>query len=326
MTNNKYKVIYRYQRFTTRTVESLVHDHLHFSDPTSFNDPFDCQPVVESDSDRETLRLILAILIGRRIEAESAASLKAAQVKGEKIVSYAKNLGEQVAKSKLQELSYHATNPEYECGIYEAECWLLTSEIQSELLKRYDRGVCCFSTIYNNPLLWSHYGDQHKGLCIGYNLDRDPMPILRKVEYGGSRKVKTSLIGKALLNDDQNAQESLDRDVLLRKASMWRYEREWRLFGHKGVQDSVLALKDITFGLRCPRAIMHSVISALESRNGAIEFYEIFEVYGSFKLKRRPVDTSEMRAFLPHTAVSGIEMFGTCEENLFNDVNDSIKT
>lgn len=71
---------------------------------------------------------------------------------------------------------------------------------------------------------------------------------------------------------------------------------------------------------------MHSVISALESRNGAIEFYEIFEVYGSFKLKRRPVDTSEMRAFLPHTAVSGIEMFGTCEENLFNDVNDSIKT
>ena len=325
MSKNKHKKIYRYQEFSAWTIESLVHDHLHFADPTSFNDPFDCQPVVESDSDRETLRLILSKLIGRRIEAESKTSLKAAQVQGEKASNHAKRLGEQSAKSKLQDLAYHATNPDYECGIYEAECWLLTSEIQRELLKRYDRGVCCFSTIFNNPLLWSHYGDQHKGLCIGYNLDRNPMPILRKVEYGGNRKVKTSLIAKALLNNDQSAQELLDRDVLLRKASMWRYEREWRLFGYKGVQDSVLALKDITFGLRCPTAIMHSVIAALESRNDTIEFYEIFEVYGSFKLKRRPVDTGEMRAFLPHTARSGIEIFGPFEENTFNDVNNIIK-
>ena len=325
MSNNKHKRIYRYQKFSTWTIESLVHDHLHFADPTSFNDPFDCQPVVESDSDRETLSLILTKLIVRRIEAESTASLKAAQFQGEKATKHAKMLGEQAAKSKLQGFAYHATNPDYECGRYEAECLLLTSEIQSELLKRYDRAVCCFSTIFNNPLLWSHYGDQHRGLCIGYNLDRNPMPILRKVEYGGSRKVKTSLIAKALLNDDQSALELLDRDVLQRKASMWRYEREWRLFGNIGVQDSVLALKDITFGLRCPAAIIHSVIAALESRDDSVEFYEIFEVYGSFKLKRRPVDTGEMRAFLPHTARSGIEIFSPFEENSFNDDNNSTK-
>lgn len=325
MSNNNHKRIYRYQKFSTWTIESLVRDHLHFADPTSFNDPFDCQPVVESDSDRETLRLILAKLIGRRIEAESTASLKAAQVQGKKASKHVKRLGEQTAKSKLQELAYHATNPDYECGIYKAECWLLTSEIQSELLKRYDRGVCCFSAIFNNPLLWSHYGDQHRGFCIGYSLDRNPMPILRKVEYGGSREVKTSLIAKALLNDDQSAQELLDRDVLLRKASMWRYEREWRLFGKKGVQDSVLSLQDITFGLRCPVAIMHSVIAALGSRDDSVEFYEIFEVHGSFRLKRRPVDTDEMRAFLPHTARSGIEIFGPFEENTYNDDNNSYK-
>lgn len=325
MSNKKKKRIYRYQKFSTWTIESLVHDHLHFADPNSFNDPFDCQPVVKSDSDIETLRLILAKLINRRIEAESTASLKAAQVQGKKASKYSKRLGEQAAKSKLQELAYHSNNPDYECGLYEAECRLLTSEIQGELLKRYDRGVCCFSTIFDNPLLWSHYGDQHRGLCMGYNLDRSPMPILRRVEYGGSREVKASLIAKALLNDDQSAKELLDRDVLQRKASMWRYEREWRLFGNKGVQNSVLALKNITFGLRCPKAIKHSVIAALENRDDSVEFFEIFEVYGSFVLKRRPVDLGEIQAFLPHTARSGIEIFGRFEENTFNDDKNSNK-
>ena len=310
---SKIKKIYRYQKFSARTIESLVHDRLHFADPTTFNDPFDCQPVVESDSEIETLRLILAKLIGRRIEAESSASLKAAQVHGEKASEHAKKLGEKLATLKIQELAYNATDPDSECSKYEAECGLLTHEIQRELLRRYDHGVCCFSTIFNNPLLWSHYGDQHRGLCIGYNLDRNPVPILRKVEYGGNRIVKTSLIAKALFNDDQRAQALLDRDVLLRKASMWRYEREWRLFGYKGVQDSVLSLKDITFGLRCQEAIMYSVITTLKSENNAIEFYKFSEMNGSFKLKREPVDSDEMKIYFPHKAKSAIELFPPCE-------------
>jgi len=310
MSYKKYKKIYRYQKFSIWTIELLVHDHLYFADPVSFNDPFDCQPVVESDSDRDTLRLLLIELLSRRIEAEVAASLRSAQLQGDNVSDHAKNLGAQAAQSKLQDIAYHATNPDYECGIYEAECSLLTSEIHREVVKRYDRGVCCFSTTFQNPLLWSHYGDQHRGFCVGYNLDREPVPILRKVEYGGNRKVKTSLISNALLNNDQAAQELLDHDVLLRKASPWRYECEWRLFGNRGVQDSVLALKDVTFGLRCPEAIRYSVIAALEARDSKVEFYETFEVHGSFKLKRRPVNAGEICAFLPHVAKSGIEMFG----------------
>ena len=200
---------------------------------------------------------------------------------------------------------------------YHAECGLLTYQIQRELLKRYDRGICCFSPTFSNPLLWSHYGDQHNGICIGYSLKREPKPILRKVEYGGSRTVNTSVIAKAFLSNEKDAQDFLDRDVLLRKAPSWRYEREWRLFGNRGVQDSALSLQDVTFGLRCPVAIIHSVIAALETRNPKIKFYEIYEVRGSFKLKRRPVDTCEMRAFLPRTARSGIEIFGSvCDSNV----------
>lgn len=296
-------------------VESLCHDQLHFADPAAFNDPLDCQPTVESDSDRDTLRLLLTELVRRRVEAKALASLRNAKLKGKKAAAHAKKLGEQAARIELANIAYHATNPEYEVGEEEAECRLLTTEIQRELLKQYDRGVCCFSAAVDNPLLWSHYGDQHRGLCIGYGLSRLPKPKLQKVVYGGSRTIMTSLIAQVLLKNDLNAEELLDRDVLLRKASPWRYEREWRLLGNRGVQDSALALKDVTFGLRCPVALMYAVITALESREEEVEFYEMYEVRGSFKLKRRSVNTDEMRAFLPHTARSGVEIFGPINED-----------
>ena len=264
----------------------MCHDTLHIADPAAFNDPLDCQPTIDADSDIDTLRHLLFELVKRRVEAESVAALNKVHLKSEKAAVHAKRLGDQTAHSELANIANHARNPEYEVSEEEAERCLLTSDIQRERLKRYDRGVCCFSAAVDNPLLWSHYGDQHRGLCIGYGLNRTPKPQLRKVVYGGSRTVATSLIAKALLANDSEAQELLDGDVLLRKAPPWQYEREWRLLGARGVQDSALELKDVTFGLRCPIALMLAVITALESREEEVRFYEMDEVHGSFKLKK----------------------------------------
>ena len=102
--------------------------------------------------------------------------------------------------------------------------------------------------------------------------------------------------------------------MLLQKASPWRHERGWRLFSNRGVQKSPLALKNVTIGLRCPTSVMHAIIMALESREDEVKFYQMYEIRRSFKLKRRSVDIDEMRAYLPHTARSGIEIFGPIDE------------
>ena len=96
----------------------------------------------------------------------------------------------------------------------------------------------------------------------------------------------------------------IHRDVLLRKAPPWRYEREWRLLGNKGVQDSSLELADVTFELRCPEALKHALVSALEPR--AVKFFEMYEITGTFKLKRKLLDTDELRAYFPKIARSGV--------------------
>lgn len=294
-------------------MECLCRDELYFSTPANFNDPFDCKPVVAPDSDLPTLRVVLRKLISRRVSAETLSALKTARLKGDKVVAHARLCGEQEAARELANIAYQATNPDYECNKEEAERGLLATDIERELLRQYDRGVCCFSESFKNPLLWSHYADQHRGVCIGYGLDRKPKPEMHKVLYGGSRTVKSSLVAQAILEEDEKAVAALDRDVLLRKAPEWRYEKEWRLLGNRGAQESCLRLMDVTFGLRCSGALQHTLVSALERRAPKVKFYEMHVIPGTFKLRREEVDRAELGVYFPIMAQSGIEMFGNAE-------------
>ena len=46
------------------------------------------------------------------------------------------------------------------------------------------RGLLCFSFKWSNPLLWAHYADKHKGICLGFDLpDKD----IRHVAYVSTR-------------------------------------------------------------------------------------------------------------------------------------------
>lgn len=303
------EIIYRYQAFNALSLDALCHDELYFSDPSNFNDPLDCNPAVERDSDRETLRQILSSLIQKRVKKEITNALQAGNITDKVSNSHAKEQAQQSSENELRRIKYYATNPDYTCSVEEAECRLLQSGIHSELLKQNNRGICCFSAEYTNPLLWSHYGDQHKGFCVGYSLNRNPKPSIHKVLYGGARTIKTSLIAKAVLNHDIQAQKALDQNTLLRKAEPWQYEQEWRLIGQVGLQDSPLYLEEIIFGLRCSSSVIHSVINALKPRD--ISFYQMITTGDSFELRRSEV---EYCGQLPITARTGIEIFGPCDD------------
>ena len=174
MSTTQPKKVYRYQAISARTIESLCHDALYFAAPAEFNDPLDCKPTVISDSSRDVLRAILTKLIKRRSAAETLAALSNARLQGGKAEAHANRSGEQGAQQELTNIAYNATDPAYECSEEDPECLLLSLEIEREMLRQYDRGVCCFSAVINNPLLWSHYADQHRGVCIGYSLARVP--------------------------------------------------------------------------------------------------------------------------------------------------------
>lgn len=301
------KILYRYRPCDARTIHSLVIDELYFAQPSTFNDPLDCSPSVMVDSNVETLRTVLSAFVSQRVSTATKAALERAKLKGPKSDAHAEAIGNREARIALAEIDYNATNPDYEDGRASAELWLLGQEIEGELLGRNDKGVCSFSAIRNSPLLWSHYADQHRGICIGYSLDRNPKPDPQRVVYGGSRTIGTSVIEQAIIKKDPEAQRLLDEASFLRKAHYWKYEKEWRLLDRQGPQHSPLKLKEVTFGLRCEPALRFAVMRALKSRSD-VKFFQINVQDGSFRLKRYPLDFDEEENSLPVTAMSGEEM------------------
>jgi hypothetical protein len=78
------------------------------------------------------------------------------------------------------------------------------------------RGMLCFSEDWRDPVIWAHYSDKHRGLCLGFEL-RDER--CQKVSYVRNR-LPFPPIPK--LNDAQT--------LLFTKYKNWEYEQEIRVW------------------------------------------------------------------------------------------------
>ena len=82
-------------------------------------------------------------------------------------------------------------------------------------------GVLCFSKNWRNPVLWSHYADKHRGICLGFDI---PDEHILKVDYRTTR-LKAEL-------EDQDArpgQKHIAIRLITTKYTHWKYEDEVRL-------------------------------------------------------------------------------------------------
>jgi hypothetical protein len=304
--------LYKYREFNTRTLDGLVSDEIWLASPSLFNDPLDTRPSLEVDVNLERLEQALSLLIVARTTAKMQIGAKAARFRGSKTDTHIERHSLLEAERVLEEIRYVATHPDYED--WEApgpQISILSQYVEAELLSQYDKGIFSLSERYASPLMWSHYGDQHRGICLGYAVPADLKCRLHKVEYGGERIVRASDVC-AMTAGNKSAKEAVDNAVLLRKARDWKYEREWRIIGDLGLTSVPIDMVEVIFGLRCPETVRYSVLKTLEDRDEKIKFFEIFEENKSFKLRKRQIEEGEMRAHFPRCARTA--------RNLFSDV------
>ena len=83
-------------------------------------------------------------------------------------------------------------------------------------------GMLCFSRGWHDPVLWSHYADRHRGICLGFDVARH---LLSTIKY-----IKTPIPPVPLKGHNPTPREATDFfGLLLRvKSEGWRYEREIR--------------------------------------------------------------------------------------------------
>ncbi len=298
--------LYKYRDFSNHTLDMILSDNVYFADPITFNDPLDTRPSLEIDLDESQLEDIVRRLVERSTRIQMEAAADTIGYHGPDTMAHIKRQSRRKADRLIEEIDYHATNPYYDSE--DRKRFLLGHYIEKELLRQYDKGVVSLAERVTCPLMWSHYGDQHRGVCIGYSVPPSA-DDLYKVKYGGSRLIETSKVA-AMLNGDDTARVQVYEAVLLRKARSWSYEREWRLIGRRGLRDSPLEMEEIIFGMRCTQSAKYAVMKVMQNRERPVKYYEMREVAGTFRLRKFAFNKDDqLCVYFPRRALTIIEAF-----------------
>lgn len=169
------------------------------------------------------------------------------------------------------------------------------------------RGVLSFSWRWSNPVLWSHYADAHRGVCLGFGV-----PVVDSMNHNIfpvryiSRPLKLdSSFGwdqeNAKINlDDEEQMENFAHALFFTKYTHWKYENEVRMLMDLGNKEGEhyfcpfcedLKLWQVIVGAHCevsPRELRLAMEGCDNAENIIVTFtklsYREFKVIEDFSV------------------------------------------
>lgn len=243
----------------------LCEAEVYYSNPSNFNDPLECSPSVIVDVNLNQLENL-----------------------------YRRMVGEEQARWKLNDFrcacdeegnSDRVSDELYQAQIADA------IRVQLDNMIKKTQGVLSLAGQWNSPLMWSHYADEHKGICIEYDASLSVCDPPRKVDYEGDRGILASDIIKFVLEGSVAAKEKIEQKYFYTKASQWKYEEEWRYIqNQQGRFCAPFNITGIYFGMRCERSVMFSIINLMRNASSIPTFYSVSPNPNSFELVRTTLD------------------------------------
>jgi Protein of unknown function (DUF2971) len=235
---------YKYRPMNTpelvQRVEKIVlHNEIFFAQSHSFNDPFDLKPTFTLDAPPDLQREYYM-----RLSRKFQAHLSDAQHNEDADNMMAKSLdAENIAKTVE-----------------------VIQDMHSQALTRV--GVFCVSTKRDDILMWSHYADSHKGVCLEFDGMSRLMAHAQKVNY--SRK-------RVPINPYADDNMAMMEKAMLTKSEHWAYETEWRLCRYKEgpgpVQYRPTNLTGIILGALASRDTLDTVQKWVSQRASPLAIY-----------------------------------------------------
>lgn len=167
-------------------------------------------------------------------------------------------------------------------------------------------GACCLSEVRDSILMWSHYANEHKGICIGFDTSKSMFKLAWQVEYLNEFPV---------VSRPSDSNDTLLKKTLLSKAACWAYEKEWRIIkrtltleekNHSLRRDGLSnedirqltdgrgpgdysfpkeAIKEIYLGARIDAAQRKKVIEYVRDANLSIPIYDVRTNLHSYSLE-----------------------------------------
>ena len=220
-----------YFKYVTAKVAKiiLVSHKLRWSSPLLFNDPFDVQRDFDLGFDIEELKEPLTKEILRLISAEQIPDLS-----GNPSAAYLVNLLRRKGYTDIRNM------------ILEELAHLLDEGIQHTKKSSYEEiksqwsefipefRILCFSSVHDNPLMWSHYSDSHTGAVLEFqsipSLDSAWL-VAQPVIYQTSPPMLATIDEWVKILTGQQSLDLLSvfTKYACTKTPEWEYEKEWRV-------------------------------------------------------------------------------------------------
>ncbi len=141
-------------------------------------------------------------------------------------------------------------------------------------------GILCFCKTWTHPILWSHYADKHKGVCLGFEV---PSSFINEIDYVDQRFNKPDILDEAFM-----------KKLLLTKFNHWKYEQEYRAYLGLTDETNGLYFADFSENLSLKRIIVGAqseitraeISQALGSLSKNVEVFKARAGFKSFEVER----------------------------------------
>ena len=111
----------------------------------------------------------------------------------------------------------------------------IINRTENKLTQAKDLHILCLTNSYRNKLMWSHYSDSHKGVCLTIKV---PKELVYPICYTSKRVFEDSNLNNILVLKNQKIKKNLivdysqlskDKQIAFVKDKKWSYEREYRI-------------------------------------------------------------------------------------------------
>jgi len=157
-------------------------------------------------------------------------------------------------------------------------------EFRKTLLKSRDelnanRGMVSCSRVWTCPILWAHYSDKHRGICLGFDVRKDRAT---DIDYTKTR-----------LPQPKELDARVAHQWLFTKFSGWAYEKEVRVYAERITEENGLhfadfgesmMLREVKVGHRCCTE-RSEILAALGSYPEAVAITKTRLSYNSFEVE-----------------------------------------
>jgi hypothetical protein len=127
--------------------------------------------------------------------------------------------------------------------------------------------ICSFSAVHNDHVMWAHYADQFRGICVSYSFSRLLNNLGDDISFTRMFYRETAPTIRATNEPSREAKR-----VLSYKYERWAHENEWRMFSEvdKTSYSKVDCVSRVYIGSRVDKNKKERLIDKLKSLNVAI--------------------------------------------------------